>query len=326
MEKKFNCILLYILVVSILWLSPSEAQPVRIGYGSFGVVHLPGWVALEGGYFLGEGVNAELIYIAGGPQTVSALLGGNVDFVQVYSQPVLAAHLRGADTVLIAGLFNQPPLSIITTPGIEKPEDLRGKKIGITTYGSATDLALRLALKKWRLSPERDVTILQIRGLAEILGALKSKAIDAGVLSPPTDKMAAEAGFKNLVYIPQMGISFQHTTLATTRRYLQKNRAVAIRVLRAQISGIHRIKADKEFASKVLAKYLKIRDPEILSYTYDTGVPFFKTPPYPSLEGIKATLDFLAEREPKAKHVNAADFVDLSLLEEIDKTGVLKKQ
>src|SRR5262249_11598774 len=131
----------------------------------------------------------------GGPQTLSALVSGEVPFAQVYSGPIVAAHLTGADTTIIAGLVNQPVFSIVTVAGITKPEDLRGKKIGITTFGSATDLVLRLALKKWGLK-DSEVSILQMRGVPEMLPALASGSLHAGVLSPPTNMMAVRAGFK----------------------------------------------------------------------------------------------------------------------------------
>jgi NitT/TauT family transport system substrate-binding protein len=249
---------------------------------------------------------------------MSALLGGDVSFVQVYSQPILAARLSGADTVIVAGLINQPLFSVMTVVGIDKPEDLRGKKLGITTFGSATDLALRLALKHWGLKPESDVNIVQIRGVPEILAGLKSGAIQAGVVSPPTNRMALKAGFRELAYLPRIGIAFQLTTLTTTRRYLGNNRATSLRVLKAYVSAIERIKADKNFALKVIAKNFKTTDLEVLEHTYNAGFPLFKTPPYPSYEGIQATLDFMGETDPKAKRANPRDFVDTSLLEEIE--------
>lgn len=314
-----NLRLLLILTFPLLVPASSTAQPVRIAFGAVGVAHLSGWVALDGGYFSREGLTVELIYIRGGPQTVSAIAGGDVALAQVYSQPLLAARLSGLDTVIIAGLINQPLLSIVALKGIDKPEDLRGKKVGITTFGSATDLALRLALKKWGLKPEIDVQILQIRGVPEILSALRSGAIHAGVLSPPTNMTAIKAGFKELSYLPDIGISFQHTTLATTRRYLEKNRPAALKVLRAYMSAIQRIRTDKEFALNTLSRHLKTKDSEVLDYTYKAAFPLFRVPPYPTLEGIQATLDFLAEKDPKAKQANPKDFVDTSLLEAIEK-------
>lgn len=316
----------FFLFVIAVWLlftvtpASSIAQTVRVAIGAASVATLPTWVAVEGRYFSREGLRTEVVYIRGGPQTVSALIGGDVNFVQVYSQPILAARLSGADTVIVAGLINQPLFSVMTVAGIEKPEDLRGKKLGITTFGSATDLALRLALKHWGLKPESDVNILQIRGVPEILAGLKSGAIQAGVLSPPTNMMALKAGLKELAYLPRVGISFQLTTLTTTRRNLENNRATAVKVLKAYISAIERIKADENFALKVIGKNFKTSDPEVLEYTYNAGLPLFKTPPYPSFEGIQATLDFMAEADPRAKRSNPRDFVDTSLLEEIERS------
>ena len=304
----------------------SIAQTVRIAIGAASVATLPTWVAAEGGYFSREGLRAEVVYIRGGPQTISALIGGDVNFVQVYSQPILAARLSGADTVIVAGLINQPLFSVMTVAGIEKPEDLRGKKLGITTFGSATDLALRLALKHWGLKPEGDVNILQIRGVPEILAGLKSGAIQAGVLSPPTSMMALKAGFKELAYLPRVGISFQLTTLTTTRRYLGNNRATSLKVLKAYVGAIERIKADKTFALNVIGKNFKTSDPEVLEYTYSAGAPLLKIPPYPSLEGIQATLDFMGETDSRAKRSNPKDFVDASLLKEIESSSQTERR
>jgi len=319
-------LLCLLVAVALLWGGGAFAQTVRIAVGTVSIASLPTWVAKESGYFVREGLQAELIYIRGGPQTLSALVGGDVNFAQVYSGPILSARLTGADTVIVAGLVNQPLFSVVTAPGIDKPEDLRGKKVGISTYGSATDVVLRLALKKWGLKADTEVSILQMRGVPEIFPALASGAIQAGVLSPPTNMTAIKAGFKELSYLPQLGISFQHTCLATTRRYLDKNRASALKVLRAYVAAIDRIKTDKPYAKKVLSKYMQTTDADVLEYSYNASNPVFKTPPYPTLEGIRATLDFLAEKEPKAKQAQAKDFVDFSLLEEIERTSPADKR
>jgi ABC-type nitrate/sulfonate/bicarbonate transport system substrate-binding protein len=306
--------------------SASFAQPLRIAVGAASISSLPTWVAHDGGYFAREGVPAEVIYIRGGPQTMSALVSGEVPFVQIYGGALVASGLTGVDTVIVAGLVNQPFFSIITAKGIDKPEDLRGKKIGITTFGSATDFALRLALKKWGLKADSEVSLLQMRGVPEILPGIASGALHGGVLSPPTDMIALRAGFKELAYLPRIGISFQHTSLATTRRYIEKNRATALKVLRAYNAAIERIQADKAFTLKTLSKYMSTTDTVVLDYSYNVGQPLFKTPPYPTVEGIQAALDFLAEKEPRAKQFQPKDFVDLSLLQEIEKTAAEKRK
>jgi NitT/TauT family transport system substrate-binding protein len=299
----------------------ASAQPVRIAVGAASVASLPTWVAQDGGYFAREGVPAELIYIRGGPQTMSALVSGEVPFAQIYGGALISAALTGADVVIVAGIVNSPFFSIVTTKGIDKPEDLRGKKIGISTFGSATDFALRLALKKWNIKADSEVSILQMRGVPEILPAMAAGAIHGGVMSPPTNMIAIRAGFKELAYLPQIGVSFQHTSLATSRKYLERNRTTAVKVLRAYRSAIERIKADKAFTVKTLGKYMNTEDNVVLDYSYNTALPLFRPLSYPTTEGIQAALDFLADKEPKAKQAQPKDFVDTTLLDEIAKSS-----
>lgn len=316
-------ILLCLAITYLLLLSgvAAFAQPVRIAVGAASISSLPTWVAQDGGYFAREGVPAELIFIRGGPQTMSALVSGEAPFAQIYGGALIAAGLTGADVVIVAGIINEPFFSIVTTKGIDKPEDLRGKKLGISTFGSATDFALRLALKKWNLKADSEVTILQMRGLPEILPAMAAGALHGGVLSPPTNMMAIRAGFKELAFLPQIGVAFQHTSLATSRKYLERNRATALKVMRAYRGAIERIKSDKAFTVKTLGKYMNTQDNVVLDYSYNTGLPLFRPIPYPTMEGIQAALDFLADKEPKAKLAQPKDFVDASLLDEIAKAG-----
>ena len=297
------------------------AQPVRIAVGAASVASLPTWVAQDGGYFAREGVPAELIYIRGGPQTMSALISGEVPFAQIYGGALIAAALTGADVVIIAGIINEPFFSIVTSKGIDKPEDLRGKKIGISTFGSATDFALRLALKKWNIKADSEVSILQMRGVPEILPAMAAGALHGGVMSPPTNMIAIRAGYKELAFLPQIGVAFQHTSLATSRKSLERNRPTALKVMRAYRGAIERIKADRAFTMKTLGKYMNTLDNVVLEYSYNTGEPLFRPIPYPTMEGIQAALDFLADKEPKAKQVQPRDFVDTSLLDELGKAG-----
>ncbi len=313
--------LVIILVTTFAGVLPTLAQPVRIAVGAASVASLPTWVAHDGGYFTREGVPAELIYIRGGPQTMSALIAGEVPYAQIYGGALVPARLSGADVVIVSGLINSPFFSIITAKGIDKPEDLRGKKIGVTTFGSATDFALRLALKKWGIKADSEVSILQMRGVPEILPAMAAGALHGGVMSPPTNMIAMRAGFKELAFLPDIGISFQHTSLATTRKYIERNRPAVIKVMKAYNAAIERIKSDKNFTLKVLSKYMSTTDNVVLEYSYKVGLPLFRVPPQPTLEGLQAILDFLADKDPKAKQAQPKDFVDLSLLDEIAKSA-----
>jgi ABC-type nitrate/sulfonate/bicarbonate transport system substrate-binding protein len=313
--------LIIVLATTFVGALPTLAQPVRIAVGAASVASLPTWVAHDGGYFAREGVPTELIYIRGGPQTMSALIAGEVPYAQIYGGALVPARLSGADVVIVSGLINSPFFSIITAKGIDKPEDLRGKKIGVTTFGSATDFALRLALKKWGIKADSEVSILQMRGVPEILPAMAAGALHGGVMSPPTNMMAIRAGFKELAFLPDIGISFQHTSLATTRKYIERNRPAVIKVMKAYNAAIERIKSDKNFTLKVLSKYMSTTDNVVLEYSYKVGLPLFRVPPRPTLEGLQAILDFLADKDPKAKLAQPKDFVDTSLLDEIAKSA-----
>ena len=322
-ERTGRAMLLCLTIASFLLFGgvAALAQAVRIAVGAASVASLPTWVAQDGGYFAREGVPAELIYIRGGPQTMSALISGEVPFAQIYGGALIAAALTGADVLIIAGIINEPFFSIVTTKGIDKPEDLRSKKIGISTFGSATDFALRLALKKWNIKADSEVSILQMRGVPEILPAMAAGALHGGVMSPPTNMIAIRAGYKELAFLPQIGVAFQHTSLATSRKYLERNRPTALKVMRAYRGAIERIKADRAFTMKTLGKYMNTQDNVVLDYSYNTGEPLFRPIPYPTMEGIQAALDFLGDKEPRAKLAQPKDFVDTSLLDEIAKAG-----
>ena len=160
-----------------------------------------------------------------------------------------------------------------------------------------------------------------MRGVPEMLPAMAAGALHGGVMSPPTNMIAIRAGYKELAFLPQIGVSFQHTSLATSRRYLERNRPTALKVMRAYRAAIERIKADKAFTVKTLAKYMNTQDNVVLDYSYNTGEPLFRPLSYPTMEGIQAALDFLGDKEPKAKLAQPKDFVDASLLDEIAKAA-----
>ena len=146
-------------------------------------------------------------------------------------------------------MINEPFFSIVTTKGIDKPEDLRGKKIGISTFGSATDFALRLALKKWNIKADSEVTILQMRGVPEIMPAMVSGALHGGVMSPPTNMIAIRAGFKELAYLPQAAFPF-NTRAGDQQKIFGAQPRHRVESLARLSGGVERIKADKAFTRR----------------------------------------------------------------------------
>ncbi len=310
-----------VLIGTLCKVSPGEAAPPRVAYSAVSGAMSPLWVAQEGGYFKREGLDVELLYIGGGSLLIQSMLSGDVPFAYGPSVPVVNASLRGSDLVLIANTGNALVFSIMARPEIKGPADLKGKKVGVTRLGGSTDWALDFALRKWSLERGRDVAVLQTGGMPEGLAGLSTGAWDAAVLSSPSNFRAKKIGMNELVDVGQLGVSFPNTPLATTRSYIRANRNVVLRFLRGFNQGLHRLRTDKDFSLKVLSKYAKVGDAEILGELYRVyGVKYSgDRVPYVRPEGVETILRRIESKE--ARDARPGDFIDDSLLQELEKSG-----
>ncbi len=314
-----------LLIGTLCIVSPGEAAPMRVAYSAISGAMSPLWVAQEGGFFKREGLDVELLYIGGGSLLIQSMLSGDVPFAYGPSVPVVNASLRGADLALIANTGNALVFSIMARPEIKGPEDLKGKKVGVTRLGGSTDWALDFALRNWGLERGRDVTVLQTGGMPEGLAGLSSGVWDAAVLSPPSNFRAKKIGMNELVDVGQLGVIFPNTPLATSRSYIRANREVVLRFLRGFSQGLHRLRTDKEFSLKVLSKYTKVSDPEILAELYQVyGVKYTGDRiPFVRPEGVETILKRIETKE--AKGTKPGDFVDSSLLQKLEKSGWFRR-
>jgi len=298
-----------------------DAAPMRIAYSAISGAMSTLWVAQEGGYFKREGLDTELLYIGGGSLLIQSMLSGEVPFAYGPSVPVINASLRGSDLVLIGNTGNALVFSIMSRPEIKQPANLKGKKVGVTRLGGSTDWALDAASKQWGLERGRDIVVIQTGGMPEGLAALLAGALDAVVLSPPSNFRAMKAGMHELADVGQLGIIFPNTPLSTTRSFIKSNRETALRFLRGFTQGWLRLRTDKEFSMKVLSKYTKVADPETLAQLHQTyGVRYSGDRiPYVRAEGV----DEILKRTPgkEAKEAKAGEFIDNSLLRELEQSG-----
>jgi ABC-type nitrate/sulfonate/bicarbonate transport system substrate-binding protein len=303
-----------------------DAAPMRIAYSAVSGAMSTLWVAQEGGYFKREGLDTELLYIGGGSLLIQSMLSGEVPFAYGPSVPVINASLRGADLVLIGNTGNALVFSIMSRPEIKQPAQLKGKKVGVTRLGGSTDWALDAAAKQWSLERGRDLVVIQTGGMPEGLAALVSGALDAVVLSPPSNFRAMKAGMHELADVGQLGIVFPNTPLSTTRSFIKSNRDTALRFLRGFSQGLNRLRTDKEFSLKVLSKYTKVTDPETLAQLHQTyGVRYSGDRiPYVRAEGV----DEILKRTPgkEARDAKAVEFIDNSLLKELEQSGWFRTQ
>jgi ABC-type nitrate/sulfonate/bicarbonate transport system substrate-binding protein len=236
---------------------------------------------------------------------------------------VINASLRGADLVLIGNTGNSLVFSIMSRPEIKQPANLKGKKVGVTRLGGSTDWALDAALKQWGLD-RRDITVIQTGGMPEGLAGLMAGVFDAVVLSPPSNFRAAKSGMHELVDVGQLKIVFPNTPLSTTESFIKGNRDTASRFMRGFSRGLNRLRTDKEFSMKVLSKYTKVTDTETLGQLHQTyGVRYSGDRiPYVRTEGV----DEILKRTPgkEAREAKAGDFVDNSLLKDLEQSGWFK--
>src|SRR5918999_1217444 len=321
--KKFLATVFIALLTVCSLVHGVSAAPMRIAYSAISGAMSSLWIAQEGGYFKREGLDTELLYIGGGSLLIQSMISGDVPFAYGPSVPVINASLRGADLVLIGNTGNSLVFSIMSRPEIKQPASLKGKKVGVTRLGGSIDWALDAALKQWGME-RRDITVIQTGGMPEGLAGLMAGVFDAVVLSPPSNFKAAIAGMHELVDVGQLNIVFPNTPLSTTQSFIKGNRDTALRFMRGFSQGLNRLRNDKEFSMKVLSKYTKVTDTETLAQLHQTyGVRYSGDRiPYVRTEGV----DEILKRTPgkEAREAKAGDFVDNSLLKDLEQSGWFK--
>jgi NitT/TauT family transport system substrate-binding protein len=302
----------------------AQTQKLHLAYVSpSGALAVP-WIAKEAGLFEKNGVEVELIFIRGASTMIQTLVSGDIDLAHVAANPAVEANLGGADVVVLATALNRPVgFYMMGQPGVKNVEGLRGGRVGITRFGSATDLLSRIALRQFKLQPDRDVAIIQLGGIPEIAAGLKAKVVSAGFVSSPLNLDLMELGFNVLVDFGR-DLLFPHAPLIA-RRATMKQRDQALRgVMRAFAEGIKIYRTQRDFSIKVLEKYTRTSDYKKLAQTYDTYAPFMERIPYVDLRGIENILLEIAPRHPSAKGRKPAEFVDHRYVKEMEDSGFFR--
>ena len=277
------------------------------------------WVAQMGGLFLRNGLSVEIIFTRAAIET---LVAGEVEFGQMTGALMSSAKLQGADPVMIAGIQDQLDDRLVARPTIKSMEELKGKRIGIFRFGSASHLRVLNILPRYGLS-ERDVAFLQIGDNPARLIALLGGAIDATLLPPPDHLEALRGNMKLLLNLRELNVPYQGTGLVTTQRLLAKRRDLARRFIKSYVEAIHLVKTNPEVSKRAFSKYRQTKDEKQLEDAYQTLREVVKPKPYPSLEGFNTIIKDAIERIPAAKSANAKDFIDASLFEELDRSGYI---
>ena len=315
------------LLVFLLWITQvSAADRVRIGYSSISGAYTPIWVAHDAGYFAKEGLQDDIILIPSGTQLAQVTVAGEIEIGSLNGSSAIAAALQGADLKIIGNSGNKMVFSLYVRPEIKSVEALKGKKIGITRFGSAPDISVRYALRKYNINPDKDLTLIQLGFMATVAAGLQGGSIEGGVVSPPTQFAVDKAGFKELISITDMDFAFPNPALVAVGPIIRSKPDVINRFIRAYVRGIHRARTDREFTYKSMAKYTKIQDQSVLQKAYDFYMSkVLEKAPYINMTGVQNVLDDLVKIVPAAKNARPEQFVDMRFLDTLEKSGLLKE-
>lgn len=309
----------------LLAASPLRAQTKRIpvAYSAVSATQSGFYLTKEAGLFEKNGLSVDMVYVASGTKVAQTVIAGEFP-VALAGGTIVNANLAGGDIVVVGGVVNVPSFYVFVQPSIKKPEELKGRALGITRYASSTDFTLRYLVKKWGLEPDRDVKIIQMGGQPEILAGMQAGVTQGGNLSSPADYKAKKAGFTMLADFRNVGLDYPTVSIVSTRSYIKKEPSTVKRFLMAYSEGVERLFKDKELAVKVIGKYTRTQDREVLEASYAYATNFIERTPKLPYKAIETVLAQTAATEPKAKQYKAEDFIDPTFYNELEKSGFFK--
>ena len=318
------------LVSFILACSATNApaqDKIRMGLSSVSGLHTAVWVAEAKGLFRKHGLDVEVIVTGqGGTAGISALIANDVQVVNSAGDVLVAAALRGGDTVMIAGVVNKGLQRLITKPDIKTPADLKGKRIGVTRIGAVSHSVLLMMLQRWKMSVN-DVQVMQLGSSPSMLATLDKGGIEGAVVTIPSMFVAEDRGYRVLLDMADTDIYYLHTMVATTRQYIKNNRDKVLRFLKGYVEGIAFVKHNRQESVDIVKKKLRIgpEQEKTLERSIDLLVAkYYESVPYPSLRGVETVLGFIEKDNPKAKTADPKSFIDDSLLREVEQSGFVK--
>jgi NitT/TauT family transport system substrate-binding protein len=325
MSYRWTLALLTLIALLAAHSAASAQERLRLAWAGFSPTNSPIWVIEDRKLMQKQGVQPEIIAISASPTVLQALLANEIDAASISVTTLTSSRLAGADTVMIVGVVPTFVDHIVSLSNITAVEQLRGKTAGVNRLGSTSDLGLRLALRKLGVDPEKDVKIIPTGGTAERFAALSKGITQFTIIPEPFLTQAEKLGFRNLYNITDLKIPFWWNGILSREAIVKTKRPLMLKLTRAMIEAMHIIKTEKEYAKGLFKKNLGVADPEGLERAYKDYANVFPEVPYPTPDGVKTMLDDMARANPKAASADPKNFVDLSLVAEVEKSGFIKQ-
>jgi NitT/TauT family transport system substrate-binding protein len=317
------------LVAIAVWWEPSAAhaqERMKIAYSSADASNAIWFLSLDAGLYRKHGLDVELVFIQSSTTSVSSVVAGDIQVANTSGGAVASAVVGGANLIMTACYINTLPYELVVQESVRSVEDLKGKSVGISRVGSASDVAARVLVKGLGLEPVKDVPIIQVGGPSERAAAFRTGRI-VGFPSPPGTIHLAK-GIPHRIMIStadfQKRFDFPYICSTTTKNYLATKRDVVRRLTMALIEATHFLKTRKEETKKYIAKYTHQNDPQYLEASYVANVKLHERVPLVTREGTELQIKEALARKPGAT-LKVEDMVDDSIVRELDKSGFIDK-
>jgi len=326
--KRFRAIFMVALLAPVILPRQDVAalDKVIIGFSSLSAVHGATWAAEEKGLFKKYGLDPQIVIMPGTAVGISALMAGDVDFLNAGGNIIIGANLKGADLVMLGAYINKGVQSVMARSEIKTPADLKGKTVGVTRLFDGGHRLLERAFGIWKINPA-DVRLLSLGSSPAMLARLEKGGIDAAVLTIPSVFVAEDKGFRALANFSDLGLYSLSGMLSTRRAFLRANRDLATRFMKGFVEGVAYFNRNKKESVAVLRKKLRTgpEGDKYLERAYDLlANKQYERVPTPSPLGLKTVMEFIALDDPKAKSVDPTSFIDGSILKELDDSGFIK--
>jgi len=324
-----------VLAVSVLTLAYC-LSPIALGFAQnkpakkiiWGVTSLSAsqwipWIAKDAKIYEKYGLDTELVLLRGSGQSAQAIIGNSILAAPCTLTTVMSAVLSGADLVTVAHTVPGVQSKLVVKPDIKRPQDLKGKRLAVSGFGSLGDFLERYIIRKYGLEPGRDVIMLSIGTQPERIQALVTGAVDAADLSFPADVQAERKGFR-VLWDAKKEVSYPSMSVVLRRKSIIEDRDTVMRMVKAHVEAIQFLKTNKEASTKILGKYLKTSDRELLDGSYEIYKDDFISVPYPITQGLQPTYEYVALQRPDIWNHKPEEFMDSSFIAELDKGGFIK--
>jgi NitT/TauT family transport system substrate-binding protein len=325
-----RCLLMLLWLGGFLFSTPpvfSQARnlkKIQVGVPAVSMGNIVIFFTKEAKLFEKHGLDAEVVVVNGSGIASRALVAGSVAISPIATPAVISAVLAGSDMVILAHTMPGVIQSLMVRSDIKRTEDLKGKTIGVTTFGSLADFLVRYLARIKGLNPDKDFALLQIGTDSDRLIALRQGKIPAATLGHPQFILAQRAGY-TMLWDFFKEVDYPWSEIATTRTQIKQDRDLVMRYMRAHLEGIAQFKKDPEFAKKVIKKTLRLDDDSLAQESWELFAKYRIPAPYPNMKGMKTSYEYVAVTRPDVYKHKPEEFVDASFVEELDKSGFIKK-